>query len=203
MRHDLATLRERLRRFRRPAAGARVAGPAGAAGAVGAVGDDRDATIARLEQTLTAEREHSASLTKRIEALEFRLEVQERGYTTQLVDSRQLTTEANARVEERQAALDALTQQHEATLRTLSDVRARLERLKSGQAARTWRPDENGHTARPGDDDNTINALLTAAVAPETDARRNALRATDERVTAPADLIDPQLVFVADPDGDD
>src|SRR5690606_4163507 len=110
MRHDLATLRERLRRFRRPAAGARVAGPAGAAGAVGAVGavgDDRDATIARLEQTLTAEREHSASLTKRIEALEFRLEVQERGYTTQLVDSRQLTTEANARVEERQAALDA------------------------------------------------------------------------------------------------
>ena len=190
----IAGVRGHLERLKRSAA---------AAADASAALQHRDERIAQLEEAIAAEHARREEFERRIKALEFRLEVQEKGYTTQLAEARRLTDEADRRVAERQAALDALTQEHEQTLRTLSDVRARLERLKYGQAKRTWRPTTDGRAAPPGADDNTINALLSAAGPADDGAARAPRRQTGDAPAAPTDdLIDPGLVFAAE-DTDD
>ena len=87
-------------------------------------------------------------------------------------------------------------------------MRARLERLKYGQATRSWRPTPDGRAAPPRADDNTINALLSAAGPDDgggsgDGAARAPQRHSGDTPAAPAhDLIDPGLVFAAD-DSDD
>ncbi|MFS8607935.1 MAG: hypothetical protein LOD94_08090, partial [Gammaproteobacteria bacterium] len=115
--------------------------------------DERDATIARLEQELGAEQERSKALLDAVTNLEFRLQVLEKSYSKQLADARERCRAAESELAELRSRLakteDELTQ--------VTAMRDRLRDMLSFNGRRT----PSGAKSPLGPGDNTINQLLS------------------------------------------
>jgi|SRR5690606_6768184 len=152
--------------------------------------DERDATIARLEQELGAEQERSKALLDAVTNLEFRLQVLEKSYSKQLADARERCRAAESELAELRSRLakteDELTQ--------VTAMRDRLRDMLSFNGRRT----PSGAKSPLGPGDNTINQLLSDGDWNDTESRkrRGALTDGEAEHDAPSgDLLDPELVF--------
>jgi len=152
--------------------------------------DERDATIARLEQELGAEQERSKALLDTVKQLEFRLEVLEKSYSKQLADARERCRVAEAELVELKNRLSKT----EDELNQVTAMRDRLRDMLSFNGRRT----PSGPTNPLDPNDNTINRLLSEGDwnDGESSKRRDAPRTGDGEHDAPfGDLLPPELVF--------
>src|SRR5690606_21473349 len=142
--------------------------------------DDRDATIARLEQEAGAEREKTNALLATVKDLEVKLEVLERSYAKQLADARERCSAADREL----AELKARLAEAQAGLARVIATRDRLRGMLSFDGRRRPR----GAGGSQGSDDNTINRLLAEDDWPdaETRKRRGAPQAGAHEHDAPA-----------------
>lgn len=159
--------------------------------------DERDETIATLEQALEAERARSTQLEGEVKALEFKLDVLEKSYGKQLADARASSDSAREELSEIKARLRETTLE----LREVAAVRDRLRDMLAFDGRRI--PPEL-RERQPGDDD-TI-ARLMSPVGIVRDAGAEPGRPARDEPGAepePKELLSPELVFDRTEERDD
>lgn len=87
--------------------------------------------LRQLEHEIAEERQSSETLRNTITELRFQLETLEKTYAKQLTDARERIEATEAELAERQTQLDSLEGTHDEALRSLSETRAELERVKA------------------------------------------------------------------------
>jgi hypothetical protein len=191
-------------------------GTADAAASAVAQPDERDAAIARLERAIAEERQNAAALLEANGALKFKLEVLERGYSTQLADARKKMDSAVKELTEHKTRLAELGTGGEDTQRLLAETRAELNqvkaernRLKEQLARGGPRPGAVlGSGDDGGDTSSTINALI---MTPGTKPGRERGPVNDsnlgQRVRAEespsVEMLSPDLIFTKTDKDDD
>jgi len=186
--------------------------------------DERDAKIAALERTVAEERHNAGALREANDALKFKLEITEKGYSKQLADARQKMAAALTELADHQTRLKDLGSGGEDTLRLLSETRAELNRtkaerdlLKEQMARGGGRPGiPKGGVASAGiegadssDGSQTINALIQNAGSKPTRERAAAAGGfnLDARVQADeppsVEMLSPDLIFTKGDKDDD
>jgi chromosome segregation ATPase len=131
--------------------------------------DERDAAIARLERAVAEERGNAAALREANNALTFKLEIMEKGYSKQLADARKKMESAVEELTGYKTQLAELGTGGEETRRMLQEARAELNRAKADRSLLKEQLSRGGAKAGVvlGDDGSdgsqTINALITSA----------------------------------------
>jgi hypothetical protein len=170
--------------------------------------DERDAKIARLERTVAEERQNAAELREANDALKFKLQILEKGYSKQLADARKKMDAAVQDLAVHQARLAELGTGGEDTQRLLAEARAELNRLKADQSLLKEQLARGGSRAsarsRTGDDgsdtSSTINALIMSVPkAPERAREPAADPSSSQRAraeeSAAVEMLSPDLMF--------
>lgn len=155
--------------------------------------DDRDDSVARLEQEVAGEREKSNALAGRVKELEFQIEVLERSYSKQLADAR----EHSDAVEQEASQLKEALAQTKDELAEVTATRDRLREMMSFDGRRGPRA-----SVPRGPNDNTVNQLLSADDWTDAEAQSRERQFGDkvrgEQERPAEELISPDLVFKAD-----
>ncbi len=180
--------------------------------------DERDAAIARLERTVAEERQNAATLREANDALNFKLQIMEKGYSKQLADARQRMDAALKALAGHETRLKELGSGGEDTLRLLSETRAELNRvsaernrMKEQLARGGGRSQAPGELARADSSEGsqTINALImSAGLKPGREEREPAGNSNLEaRVraeeTSSVEMLSPDLIFTKSDKDDD
>lgn len=156
--------------------------------------DENPAEIERLEQALAEERDRAAELQRTIDALNFRIDVLEKGYTTQLDDARRRLEDAERSLAERDGQLADVSARHDAAAESLAGVRSELQRVTAqrDKLRRQIDGDPEPDETEDGDlPEGTINRLLAAASRPR--VRRGTVDEVQEE--APGDLLAPEMLL--------
>jgi len=195
--------------------------PAAAATAVAAAPDERDLKIERLERALAEEKAHAVTLREGADALKFKLEILEKSYAKQLVDTRQRADAATKELTELKAKLAQYGMGGEETLKKMEDMHSELlnmtaernklrEQLAKADTRRGGGYGNKSEPRRPLDESSdTINSLITNA---GVDPGREKPRGGDSNLNArvkleqgPSEImVSPDLIFTEkDKDKDD
>lgn len=169
--------------------------------------DERDTIIERLERALAEEREHTATLRKRVEDLRFKAGILETSYTTQLEDARQRADKAEGELADLRNRMVTLESAHEDAMRLLAEARAELDRapaqpdrLRKALAASV---SQHVPESELEEGSRTINKLMSdPSWAQEDQPGDDEEEPTPEQQPPAEDLIDPELVFTVEGEED-
>ena len=154
--------------------------------------NQRDETIARLEQEIEAERARTEELAGAVKAFEFKLEVLEQSYGKQLADARADGDAAKRELVELKTMLADTTQE----LKHVTAIKDRLREMFAFDGRRV--PPELRD--RPSGDEDTIAKLLAMAnTMPDRGSTADApsQEPPHSEAEATGDLLSPELVFGA------
>jgi chromosome segregation ATPase len=181
--------------------------------------DERDLKIERLERALAEEKAHAVTLREGADALKFKLEILEKSYSKQLVDTRQRADAATKELTELKAKLAHYGTGGEETLKKMEDMHSELlnmtaernklrDQLAKADTRRGGGYGNKSEPRRPLDESSdTINSLITnAGIDPGRERPRSGDSNSNQRVKleqGPAEvMVSPDLIFT-DKDKDD
>jgi chromosome segregation ATPase len=89
--------------------------------------EERDAAIARLEQTISEQKAHIETLEHTLEQARFRTKIVEQSYSTQLREARERAVAAEQSITDLRSRIEELEADHKELDRELAGARARRE----------------------------------------------------------------------------
>lgn len=133
-------IRDQLRRKRKPDED------------TGAESDPRDSRIEQLERELSEEQENAAQLRRTVDELNFKIEILEKSYSTQLKDARERAEKAEQALADHKSRLGELDGNQQQAAKSLADLKVALERV-TAERDRLRRAVDPAAPKHPGPED--------------------------------------------------